>query len=798
MIAAFSAICMTVSLLPCYAAAAASEPVFLLRGDKTSAAPGELVTYTVSLRDAESTAGFGAKIEFDSSILTYIGSSACMDYSYITRNDVYAPTSGTSSTVQALVQFNGNYAVTSADIFTATFAVKDGAESGNYGDAVKLTKAQISLDYGSAVMTDCMAAAQNDGDLYINPTPAPAFGMIAAADKDTVKCGEEVNYTFTMNDEAPVQGYDIGIRYNTDLLEYIDADENDNINEQSEGYIRTMAMFGSDNTVTGELFTLKFRAKRIGRTELDVETEYLTSAGVMGSFGVTNNTETVIDGVSVMTISADPAEAAAGETVRVSVSVCDAASLAGIRFDLRYDNTKLKLKDEPVWNEGDKSVEIPTNTGIGNASINEEGVISYIYMGSALDGDVELISIDFTVTGAGGSDIRLSETESDPDGVVDFSAAANILTFDPPTDAEIENVKALIEAVPATDEINEENYCSEETIAAVEAARAAYDALTDAKKNTVDSAKLDEAETKIADLKAAADKAAAEAVIGAIDAIEPTAENTDEAQAAADAARAAYEALTDEQKALVSEEDLAKLDAAQAAIDALVKAAEDKTAADAVAEMLNALEVTKENYLEAPDSILAVQIAYNLLSDDQKALVEDYDEKIAAAQTAYEELVGKAAADKAATDSAVKAIGSIGDVTIDNYESKAASIALARALYDDLTDDQKTLLGADELAKLEACEKAYADYAAMKDIKVTVTKNALGYILNAVEQKPIAAHQTVILAVYNADGSLAAAAFTTSDSGEAALGAGAGQTCKAFVWNSADNMKPYNSVEWTE
>ena len=86
---------------------------------------------------------------------------------------------------------------------------------------------------------------------------------------------------------------------------------------------------------------------------------------------------------------------------------------------------------------------------------------------------------------------------------------------------------------------------------AVEAARAAYDALTDAQKNLVTNLSvLEQAESAIEQAETdAANQAAADAVINQIAALpsQITLADKDEVEAA----RAAYEALTEEQKALV-------------------------------------------------------------------------------------------------------------------------------------------------------------------------------------------------------------------------------------------------------
>ena len=101
---------------------------------------------------------------------------------------------------------------------------------------------------------------------------------------------------------------------------------------------------------------------------------------------------------------------------------------------------------------------------------------------------------------------------------------------------------------------------------AVVAARAAYEALTDAQQGLVTNlAKLENAETKVAELEQEEqNQAAAKAVMDQIDALNV---QSLEDKPAVVAARAAYEDLTDVQKGLVT--NLAKLENAEAKIDEL-------------------------------------------------------------------------------------------------------------------------------------------------------------------------------------------------------------------------------------
>ena len=111
------------------------------------------------------------------------------------------------------------------------------------------------------------------------------------------------------------------------------------------------------------------------------------------------------------------------------------------------------------------------------------------------------------------------------------------------------------------------------------------------------------------------DEEAAKAVDTLIDAIGTV---TKDSEAAIKAARDAYNALTDAQKALVK--NLDKLTAAEAALKKLQDAAADQAAAEAVDALIAAIgNVTKDS--EA--AVKAARDAYNALTDAQKALVKN-------------------------------------------------------------------------------------------------------------------------------------------------------------------------------
>ncbi|SNU09461.1 Ig-like domain (group 2), partial [Lachnospiraceae bacterium] len=207
------------------------------------------------------------------------------------------------------------------------------------------------------------------------------------------------------------------------------------------------------------------------------------------------------------------------------------------------------------------------------------------------------------------------------------------------------------------------------------------------------------------------------------------------------AARKAYDSLTVEQKALVPEDTVKKLEKAEADLktakeeatkkaaeeEAARNAAEKKAADDAVAakkvtDLVNALPANVE--VKDAGAVKTARTAYDSLTVEQKALVpEDTVKKLEKAEadlkTAKEEAAKKAAeeeaarnaAEKKAADDAVaaKKVTDLVNALPANVEVKdAGAVKTARTAYDALTADQKNKVSAETLKKLVAAEAALA------------------------------------------------------------------------------------------
>ena len=196
------------------------------------------------------------------------------------------------------------------------------------------------------------------------------------------------------------------------------------------------------------------------------------------------------------------------------------------------------------------------------------------------------------------------------------TSAAAIVSQLPALSLKLEgwHVNDVIEKIDAIGEVTLE---SEEAIVA---ARAAYEALTEAQKAQVTNYdKLTAAEARLANLKAA------KPVDDMIDAI---GEVTLESEDAIAAARAAYEALTEAQQAEVKSYD--KLTAAEARLAVLKPAKPVEKLIDAIGEVT----------LGSESAIAAARTAYDNLTEAQQAEVKNYD-KLTAAEGAYARLLAE-------------------------------------------------------------------------------------------------------------------------------------------------------------
>ena len=281
-------------------------------------------------------------------------------------------------------------------------------------------------------------------------------------------------------------------------------------------------------------------------------------------------------------------------------------------------------------------------------------------------------------------------------------------------EAHVANAEALIAAIGTVE-------YTDECKGKIDSARDAYDALTDTEKAMVENAAvLTAAEEKYEELRAADETAKVENVIRLIGDI-GTVEYSDECKAKIDAARAAYDALSDALRERVS--NYATLTAAESEYKVLQQLAEQMAkdqAAAAEADALIGAIGTVEYTDECKAKIDAARAAYDALTSAQKGLVKGLDD-LTAAETAYTDMQAAAGADAL--------IGAIGEVEYtDECKEKIDS---ARGAYDALTESQKGYVG--NLSELTSAEATYAAMQAAAGVDALIA--AIGKVENTEESK---------------------------------------------------------------
>ena len=183
----------------------------------------------------------------------------------------------------------------------------------------------------------------------------------------------------------------------------------------------------------------------------------------------------------------------------------------------------------------------------------------------------------------------------------------------PDTGAEIENVVRLIASIGS---VTYDSACKSR----IDAARKAYNALSEAAKKKVENLSiLEAAEKKYNELKNSENQNEAEKVISLIRKIGSNI--TTKSGDAIEVARTAYDKLTTEQKSLVTNYD--KLTEAEVSYAKLTATDEDKEKAKEVSEMIEKLGTIT---LDSEEAITKARKAYNNLTDKQKLLVENYED----------------------------------------------------------------------------------------------------------------------------------------------------------------------------
>lgn len=268
---------MVLSLVP--AVFAADEPTITMSADKTSVAPGETVTLTLSLDKDTAIDGAGMKINFDTSAYTLskrTGVSESVEFAF-TKVDV-ANSKGFVGLTYLLTSWDAdaeNHKIWKAgDLATFVFTAKEGADTTN-------SKFTLQIDtlktYDPKQGDNLIDVAHNvvGGELTIPVETPEAKGYTVSMGSDvTVASGQIVEipvYIGSNNGETTYNAYDIRVTYDNTVLK-------PNMESVSEEGYRAFVSSGAINITRygepanlGEALRLSFTAVGQGSTEVKID-----------------------------------------------------------------------------------------------------------------------------------------------------------------------------------------------------------------------------------------------------------------------------------------------------------------------------------------------------------------------------------------------------------------------------------------------------------------------------------------------------------------------------------------------
>ncbi len=231
--------------------------------------------------------------------------------------------------------------------------------------------------------------------------------------------------------------------------------------------------------------------------------------------------------------------------------------------------------------------------------------------------------------------------------------------------------------------------------ASIEAARKAYDSLSDEEKAKIAPEVIEKLE--------AAEKALAKAIFNEeLDKLPEVDQITLNHKNSIEAAREAYESLPALEKEKIDAEKLEKLEAAEIALANVIINEYAKKLPEAVEDItINDKPIVEE-----------VRKAYESLSDEEKAKIDpELIKKLEAAETKINDIEKVALVQES-----IDELPALEDLTLDDYET----ITSAKTKYDALTDEQKSNISKEDLEILNAIYKKANDIKLANDFEIIV------------------------------------------------------------------------------
>lgn len=298
---------LVLSLVP--AVFAADEPTFSLSADKTSVAPGETVTLTLSLDKDTVVDGAQFKIDFDKEAYEYV--KKVPDTFDDTTNENVANVEGCVGATYLNTKPSKPTTWSAGKLDTFTFKAKEGANTS--AATFKLTIESLKK-YNPDDPANSIKVAHNvvGGELTIPVTGGsvtPEGYSVSIPETKTVTTGETVEIPITISGKD-YNAYSVYISYYTDVLELQNnAVNNEGFRLSEEKYTDadyrpgswiTLVRYG-DTAQPGEALRLTFTAKAQGTTDVTILRARVDERANSISFNAPD--ATITNGTTAVTVS---------------------------------------------------------------------------------------------------------------------------------------------------------------------------------------------------------------------------------------------------------------------------------------------------------------------------------------------------------------------------------------------------------------------------------------------------------------------------------------------------------------
>ncbi|MBQ3427166.1 MAG: hypothetical protein IJH37_08495 [Clostridia bacterium] len=567
------------------------------------------VLYTLSMTELADMRGIAFSIGYDTDLLTFASAEAVgmLDDAY--TSDIKTDENGI---INVAADYSEPVSIKD-DILRLKFKVNENQPEGQY---FPLTLNSFEAVTAEKETADIDLSFSSDRIYLFRQS---VITMSYTPDKASVKQGKTVDYIITLDSIAASRGFQAELDYDPEVLTPVevtkgsvleDAAVASGISVEHPGKVDIVCAYDTEMVEIGEVAVITFR---VSETAVDgyAELSALDALAVDGSYNYVdarsiNNIEPVYIGRKaqsyVIAPNADKNSYAIGDTVYLSVSMGDVSEFPGVQFKINYNTDLLEYIAPSRKSEYYGSVLRASSAKEINSSKADEGFIEILSGFGTSDpytGEGDICTLCFKVIGNGpanaeflisditpkNGDTIKGETESISIVSATFRSAIeaideigssvnveNIETvraakelYESLSDEEkelVENIKALenaLDALPVVEKIGDLDNITVESKAAIDEARADYDALTETEKAYVGNiSDLVAAETVYAEIETK--------IQSVIDKINGLGDVTIESKAAIDEARADYDALTEAEKTRVT--NYAALIEAEAAYEA--------------------------------------------------------------------------------------------------------------------------------------------------------------------------------------------------------------------------------------